>query len=63
MARRLGGQSPTFEKLGDYSRSAGADVVEMFEAYGRRYYGSQSHEMEVFFARREDGSFAAKSIE
>lgn len=34
----------------------------MFEAYGRRYYGSQIHEMDVFFARNADGSFAAKSI-
>ena len=34
----------------------------MFEAYGRRYYESQKHEMDVFFARNADGSFAAKSI-
>lgn len=34
----------------------------MFEAYGRRYYGSQKHEMELFFARDGDGSFAAMSI-
>lgn len=34
----------------------------MFEAYGRRYYGSQRYEMDVFFARDGRGSFAAKSI-
>lgn len=34
----------------------------MFEAYGRRYYGSQKLEMDVFFARDEDGLFAAMSI-
>ena len=60
--RRLGGQLPTFERVGSYHHSAGHDVVEMFEAYGRNYYGSQVHEMELFFARNEDGSFAAKSI-
>lgn len=34
----------------------------MFEAYGRRYYGSQKYEMDVFFARDALGGFAAKSI-
>ena len=34
----------------------------MFEAYGRRYYDSQKYEMELFFARDDDGSFAALSI-
>ncbi len=34
----------------------------MFEQYGRRYYGSQKYEMELFFARDEDGLFAAMSI-
>ena len=45
MPRRLGGQAPTFELVGEYHHSFGADVVEMFEAYGRNYYGSQKHEM------------------
>ena len=34
----------------------------MFEAYGRRYYGSQKAEMDVFFARDADGEFAAMSV-
>ena len=34
----------------------------MFEAYGRRYYGSQKLEMDAFFARDSNGEFAAKSI-
>ena len=34
----------------------------MFTAYGRRYYDSQKHEMDVFFARDANGEFAAKSI-
>ena len=60
--RRLGGQEPTFQRIGDYATTRGPEAVEMFEAYGRRYYGSQKLEMDVFFARDENGGFAAKSI-
>ncbi len=62
MARRLGGQVPTFQNVGSYAYSRGADAVAMFEAYGRNYYDSQKYEMEVFFARNERGDFAAKTI-
>ena len=62
MERRLGGQTPTFERIGTFDHTNGGDVSALFEAYGRRYYGSQLHEMDVFFARNADGSFAAKSI-
>ena len=62
MPRRLGGQVPTFELVGDWPYTRGPEAVEMFEAYGRRYYDSQKHEMDVFFARDDDGSFSAKSI-
>ena len=62
MDRRLGGQEPTFKKVGGWSSTRGPEAVAMFEAYGRRYYGSQKLEMEVFFARNADGEFAAKSI-
>jgi len=62
MARRLGGQVPTFQNVGEYASSRGADAVAMFEAYGRNYYDSQKYEMEVFFARNERGDFAAKTI-
>ena len=60
--RRLGGQEPTFSHVGEYHHSSGQDVVEMYEGYGRRYYDSQKLEMELFFARDEDGGFAAKTI-
>lgn len=60
--RRLGGQTPTFEAVGEWATTRGPEAVELFEAYGRNYYGSQRHEMDVFFARDEDGLFAAKSI-
>lgn len=62
MARRLGGQEPTFSTVVEWASTRGPEAVEMFEAYGRRYYGSQKLEMDVFFARKEDGEFAAKSI-
>ena len=62
MDRRLGGQVPTFEKVGDYHDTRGGDAVEMFEQYGHRYYDSQKHEMDVFFARNEDGSIASLTV-
>jgi len=62
MARRLGGQEPTFSTVGEWASTRGPEAVAMFEAYGRRYYGSQELEMDVFFARDADGGFAAKSI-
>ena len=60
--RRLGGQEPTFERIGEWASTRGPEAVAMFEAYGRRYYGSQKHEMDVFFARDAEGAFAAKTI-
>lgn len=60
--RRLGGQEPTFKRIGSWASTRGDEAVAMFEAYGRRYYGSQKLEMDVFFARDEDGMFAAMSI-
>lgn len=62
MARRLGGQEPTFSTVGEWASTRGPEAVEMFEEYGRRYYGSQKLEMDVFFARDGNGEFAAKSI-
>ena len=62
MERRLGGQVPTFEHIGDYDYTRGGEAVEMFEAYGRRYYGSQKHEMDVFFARNCDDSIASLTV-
>lgn len=59
---RQGGQDPTFKRIGEWASTRGPEAVEMFEEYGRRYYGSQKLEMDVFFARDADGSFAAKSI-
>jgi len=53
---------PTFEHVGGYDYTRGAEAVEMFEAYGRRYYGSQRHEMDVFFARNLDGSMASLTV-
>ena len=60
--RRLGGQEPTFKRIGSWSSTRGPEAVAMFESYGRRYYGSQKLEMDVFFARDEYGEFAALTI-
>lgn len=60
--RRLGGQEPTFKRVGGYESTRGPEAVAMFEAYGRNYYGSQKLEMDLFFARDADGDFAAMSI-
>lgn len=60
--RRIGGQEPTFSTVGSWATTRGPEAVAMFEAYGRRYYGSQKLEMDVFFARDADGEFAAMSI-
>lgn len=62
MARRLGGQEPTFSTVGEWASTRGADAVAMFEEYGRRYYGSQKLEMDVFFARDADGSIASLTV-
>lgn len=62
MPVRVGGQRPTFERVGSWVTSRGGEAVEMFTAYGRNYYDAQKYEMEIFFARDETGAFAAKSI-
>lgn len=62
MARRLGGQEPTFSTVGEWASTRGSDAVAMFEEYGRRYYGSQKLEMDVFFARDADGSIASLTV-
>lgn len=59
---RLGCQEPTFEVVGDYACSLADDVVEMFESYGRDYYGSQRYEMRLFYARTETGDYASRII-
>ena len=59
---RFGGQRPTFERIGTWATTRGEEAIEMFEAYGRKYYESQKYEMRIFFARDESGNFAAKSI-
>lgn len=59
---RSGGQLPTFEKVGDFAYSDSQDAIDMFEAYGRRYYDAQKYEMGLFYARKSDGSYAARSI-
>lgn len=64
MARQIrrGNQSPTFSTVGEWAYSDGKYAVEMFESYGSSFYESQKHEMDVFLAREEDGSYSALTI-
>lgn len=60
--KRYGSQAPTFQVVGEFARSAGAKLVELFGRYGVRFYGSQKRELELFAARDDGGRFACKTI-
>lgn len=60
---KTGRQRPTFEKIGDYAYSFGADVAEMFaEDGGATFYPAQLYQLELMLARNADGSPAATTI-
>ena len=59
---RRGNQQPTFSTVGKWAYSDGDYAVEMFRGYGVNFYESQEHEMRVFLARNEDGSYSALTI-
>lgn len=59
---RYGNQTPTFERVGDYSYSDGQIAIELFRGYGATFYPCQEYELELFLAREEDGSFATLTI-
>ena len=60
---KTGRQTPTFEKIGDYAYSYGAEVADMFaEDGGATFYPAQLHELELMLARNADGSPAATTI-
>ena len=59
---RRGRQTPTFSTVGRWSRTDGDYAVKMFGDYCVSFYDSQAYEMRVFLARKDDGSFAAKTI-
>ena len=48
--------------MGEWAYSDGTYAVEMFEGYGVSFYESQKHEMDVFLARNEDGTYSALTI-
>ena len=64
MARQIrrGNQEPTFSTVGEWAYSDGSYAVEMFEGYGVNFYESQKHEMDVFLARNDDGTYSALTI-
>lgn len=60
---RTGSQKPTFEQVGGYAYSFGAEVAEMFaEDGGATFYPCQEYELELMLARNEDGSPAGMTI-
>lgn len=61
-SKRYGNQSPTFCVVGEYAKSAGSKLVELYKRYGVRFYPSQAQELELFAARDERGRFACKTI-
>ena len=59
----VGRQTPTFERIGDYSYSLSDEVAEMFaEDGGATFYPSQLYELKLMLARNADGSPAAISM-
>jgi hypothetical protein len=59
---RVGGQDPTFKRIGDYHHSYGSEVVEVFTDWGTAFYDCQRDELTLFLARSEDDRFASKTI-
>lgn len=59
---RKGNQKPTFSTVKKWASTIGNNAIDLFSAYGVEFYESQQYELKVFFARNEDGSFAAKTI-
>lgn len=60
---KTGKQEPTFEVVGDYASTIGADVAEMFEQDGgATFYPTQRRELELMLAANADGSPAGVTI-
>ena len=59
---RKGNQKPTFSTVKEWSYTEGEYAANMFGDYGIEFFESQRYELHVFFARNDDGSFAAKTI-
>ena len=52
---RRGRQEPTFERVGAYGRSDGAEAVDLFSRYGVAFIPAQRYEMELYLAKNELG--------
>lgn len=59
---RIGGQSPTFVRIGEYHNSMGEDVIDLFTDWNTSFYPCQKDELTLFLARDADGRFASKTI-
>lgn len=59
---RRGRQEPTFERVGDYDHSDGAEAVSLFSKYGVAFIPAQAYEMELYLAKNEIGEAEAINI-
>lgn len=59
MDRRVGRQTPTFERIGEWDHTDGPECAETFEGYGFGFDEAQRHELDVYLARGADGRPAA----
>ncbi len=59
---KCGRQEPTFERVGVYDHSNGADAIKLFERYGVRFIPAQKYEMELYLAKNEIGESEAMTI-
>lgn len=59
---RKGNQTPTFSTVREWAYTDGEYAAEMFGDYGIKFYESQRYELNVFLARKDDGSYAALTI-
>lgn len=55
--KRIGRQEPTFERIGAYDYSLGADCVSFFEGFGVKFTDYQKHELELYLARNYNDDF------
>lgn len=59
---RRGRQTPTFECVGGYAYSDGAEAVSLFSRYGVTFIPAQEYEMELYLAKNELGEAEAITI-
>lgn len=59
---KIGRQRPTFAVIGPYAYSYSRELITFFADYDVHFYDSQEYELELYCARRDDDTFAGKTI-